>query len=328
MKTNRSLAIAAACGVFFAWSAAAQDMPRRADPKLAKAGKELRESIRVFARESILPEMLKWKNQFDAAISADDRAALDDLRRDAKSLRERSRESGRAMRQAWKKEDYDALKANRNSLKGFAAERRQLMEQLRPIAERNKEILIGLAAQAKPLVASWREHGKELVREWADAHKDVLQGRDGRRVVRGLLGRYLLFGPLDEGARGKRAAVRFLLWDGSDFTRDMEEQQQAPPGQGGELDSDAGSSGISLDQNYPNPFNPSTTIRFTLPRESRATITILDESGAPVSTLADDVFSAGAHLIDFDARNLPSGTYYLQLDTGTKAIVRPMQLLK
>jgi subtilisin family serine protease len=66
-------------------------------------------------------------------------------------------------------------------------------------------------------------------------------------------------------------------------------------------------------QNYPNPFNPSTTIGFSIPQSSDVTIEIYNVVGELVSSLANKTLEAGYHNVNFDAANLPSGTYVYQL---------------
>jgi hypothetical protein len=72
-----------------------------------------------------------------------------------------------------------------------------------------------------------------------------------------------------------------------------------------------------LEQNYPNPFNPSTTIRYTLPFDSRVTLKVYDILGKEVSTLQDEVSKAGTFTLDFNATSstgtLPSGVYFYRL---------------
>ncbi len=63
--------------------------------------------------------------------------------------------------------------------------------------------------------------------------------------------------------------------------------------------------------NAPNPFNPATTISFTLPADSHATLTVHDITGRKVATLADNFMSAGKHSAVFDGSNLASGVYFL-----------------
>ena len=83
-----------------------------------------------------------------------------------------------------------------------------------------------------------------------------------------------------------------------------------------------------LEQNYPNPFNPSTTIKFTLPVESRVKINVYNSLGQLVATLVDREMQSGYHEINFDGTGLASGVYLYQLQTGEFALIKKMLLLK
>ena len=85
---------------------------------------------------------------------------------------------------------------------------------------------------------------------------------------------------------------------------------------------------FALSQNYPNPFNPSTNINFTLPAASNATLSIYNLLGQKVATLIDGRLSAGAHSVQFNARNLASGVYFYQLKAGDLTLQKRMTLIK
>ncbi len=50
---------------------------------------------------------------------------------------------------------------------------------------------------------------------------------------------------------------------------------------------------FALSQNYPNPFNPSTSIEFSVPVNSKVTLTIYNLLGQVVTTLVNEEVSAG-----------------------------------
>ena len=66
---------------------------------------------------------------------------------------------------------------------------------------------------------------------------------------------------------------------------------------------------FALKQNYPNPFNPSTTIGYSVPKESRVAVSVFDMLGQKVADLADRMHSPGNYSVNFDATALPSGLY-------------------
>ena len=72
----------------------------------------------------------------------------------------------------------------------------------------------------------------------------------------------------------------------------------------------------TLAQNFPNPFNPATTIEFSIPQVSNVVIDIYNVIGERVASLVNKTLDAGYHRINFDAKNLPSGTYVYQLKAG------------
>jgi len=89
---------------------------------------------------------------------------------------------------------------------------------------------------------------------------------------------------------------------------------------------------FALMQNYPNPFNPSTTIEFSIPEASNISIEIYNVIGERVASLLNQSLDAGYHKINFNASNLPSGTYIYQLkatgQNGTFVDSKKMLLMK
>ncbi len=69
-------------------------------------------------------------------------------------------------------------------------------------------------------------------------------------------------------------------------------------------------------QNYPNPFNPSTTIEFSIPRTSFATLKVFNILGEEVELLVSEEFAPGTYTVKWDASGKPSGVYFYRLETG------------
>lgn len=84
----------------------------------------------------------------------------------------------------------------------------------------------------------------------------------------------------------------------------------------------------SLSQNYPNPFNPSTTISFTLPKETQATLKVFDILGNELIVLYDKYTNAGEYKIEFDAHNFTSGVYFYTLKTSDFISTKKLLLVK
>ena len=85
---------------------------------------------------------------------------------------------------------------------------------------------------------------------------------------------------------------------------------------------------FSLEQNYPNPFNPSTTIHYSVPKNSFVTLKVYDALGRQVALLADDYKTAGSYSVTYDASHLASGIYYYTLSSNDILLTKKMILVK
>ena len=84
----------------------------------------------------------------------------------------------------------------------------------------------------------------------------------------------------------------------------------------------------SLYQSYPNPFNPSTTIKYSVPKQSDVTIKVYDVMGSEVATLVNEEKEIGVYKINFNGSNLANGIYFYQIQAGEYIQAKKMILLK
>ncbi len=85
---------------------------------------------------------------------------------------------------------------------------------------------------------------------------------------------------------------------------------------------------FGLQQNYPNPFNPTTIIKYSLDKPGMVKLSVYNVLGQEVSTLVNNYKEAGYYTVNFNASNLPSGTYIYRLQTGNQVSVKKMILMK
>ncbi|HDR04300.1 MAG TPA: T9SS type A sorting domain-containing protein [Candidatus Marinimicrobia bacterium] len=84
-----------------------------------------------------------------------------------------------------------------------------------------------------------------------------------------------------------------------------------------------------LSPNFPNPFNAETTISFSLLQPALVNLTVFDLSGRIVARLLNHkAYSSGKHFVNFDARDLPSAIYFIQLQAGASTSVHKALCLK
>jgi hypothetical protein len=85
---------------------------------------------------------------------------------------------------------------------------------------------------------------------------------------------------------------------------------------------------------FPNPFNPTTTIKYSLARRSKVTLTIYDIAGRVVRRLVtDELTEAGDHTITWNGMNdagkrVASGVYFCMMKTGDEKSGTKLILLR
>lgn len=86
-------------------------------------------------------------------------------------------------------------------------------------------------------------------------------------------------------------------------------------------------------QNYPNPFNPSTQIKYNLVKADNVVLKIYNILGKEIITLVNEKLNAGEKVVtwnglDKNGNGVPSGTYFVKLETSAGVDSKKMMLLK
>ncbi len=89
---------------------------------------------------------------------------------------------------------------------------------------------------------------------------------------------------------------------------------------------------LAITQTAPNPFSSSTAISFSTPGTKMISVEIYDAIGTKVATLANDMFSAGSHTIEWNGTSngvaLSSGLYTVRIADGTKSVTQQIVLVR
>ena len=91
--------------------------------------------------------------------------------------------------------------------------------------------------------------------------------------------------------------------------------------------------GFLVEQNFPNPFNPTTTIKFSLPMESKVKVSLYNLLGEQVMEIYNGRLSSGVKEIKVNAGELSSGVYFYSVTANSVGgvefnDVKKMTLLK
>jgi len=85
---------------------------------------------------------------------------------------------------------------------------------------------------------------------------------------------------------------------------------------------------LTLNSAYPNPFNDFTTIRFGLPEDGKARVTIYNLLGKKIVTLTDGNYPAGWHSLAWNPRLLANGRYFVKLESGNSVKISQVVFVK
>lgn len=85
---------------------------------------------------------------------------------------------------------------------------------------------------------------------------------------------------------------------------------------------------FSLEQNFPNPFNPSTTIKYSIPRDEFVNLSVYNMLGEKVASIVHQQQLTGNYKVTFNASKLSSGMYIYVLNTKDFTSSKKLILMK
>lgn len=85
---------------------------------------------------------------------------------------------------------------------------------------------------------------------------------------------------------------------------------------------------LSLGQARPNPVSTESVMEYSLSESANIEITLVDASGKVVANLFNGMQAAGAHMLNIDAKSIPSGVYQVVLRSGDVMLTNSINVLK
>ena len=85
---------------------------------------------------------------------------------------------------------------------------------------------------------------------------------------------------------------------------------------------------VNILNTYPNPFNPILNINFLISEVANVKINIYDINGKLAQRLLNDIYNPGNHIVNWNASEFSSGTYFIELKLNEQIIVNRVKLIK
>ena len=85
---------------------------------------------------------------------------------------------------------------------------------------------------------------------------------------------------------------------------------------------------FTLGEVYPNPFNPTTSFDLSVPEDGFVSIQVYNVLGQLVATIYEGNLNASTHSFNWNADNVSSGMYFLEVESDKDIAIRKMMLMK
>jgi len=86
---------------------------------------------------------------------------------------------------------------------------------------------------------------------------------------------------------------------------------------------------FALSAPYPSPVAGTATVDFTMGQAGRVSIAVYDVAGRRVATLLDSSsYAAGPGSVQFSAHDIPSGVYFVKMQTASETLTRKITVVK
>ena len=185
---------------------------------LSKDG--LKDKIKGYAEQNILPKLSEWKSTLDKGLSTEDLSTLNALREQASALKISRIQLTKDIVSAKDIENEQTSEMLKKRISPLKESYKNLLVQLKPIAINNKNLLINIGKEAAPSLIEWKKSIKDLIKKEIDANPDM------KTEIKKSIKKYQILQLFkDEQVKKKLALARFMLWNGNSeiFNNDVEE---------------------------------------------------------------------------------------------------------
>lgn len=170
----------------------------------------LKDQIKGYAEQNMLPKLLEWKSTLDKGLSTDDLSTLNALREQAAALKISRIQLTKDIVSAKDIEDDETAEMLKKRISPLKESYKNLLNQLKPIATKNKNLLLIIGKEAAPSLIEWKKSIRDMIKKEIDANPDM------KTEIEKTIKKYRMFQLFkDEQLQKKIALARFMLWNGN-----------------------------------------------------------------------------------------------------------------
>ncbi len=262
-----------------------------------KHNPEMRQAMKAYAEENVLPVMQAQREKLDASLSLSEKQTVAEIRAELQALKE----EGKSIRKAMRQSDAELTEAQREEMYAHRKEMRQLMTRAWEIADNHEADIRSLFEEIKPQADTWKDEMRSIAEQYRPEDAPERPNRPEGAEGRGGEGHHA------KGRRGGRGGmmmemrnpVHFLLWDGTAKSMQAREEKL---------------------EVFPNPARSVNEVRLRLEEAGKVQIKLLDKDGNYLKTVVDEQLSEGSHTQTIDLHGYEPGLYFYQITTpkGTR----------
>ncbi len=250
-----------------------------------------RQEMRTYLQQSVMPVVRQQRQKLESQLSATDKTQLTAYRGQLQALKKQEKELRRSFRTAnpapqdQPRQHVALTDAQKEQLKVLRTQRRTIMEQVKPMAQKYQAAIAQLATEVQPQQAQWQTD-LQAIRAKYPAAAPQGQSAPATRKHQGLR-RY--FNP-----------VSFLLLDPNAPAHTRRTQKQP----------EAGQTAV-----YPNPVAATSQLTYDVKKAGPVTVELLDGRGSTLRTVVNQKQDKGAYSQEVNVEDLARGTYFFKITT-------------
>lgn len=250
-----------------------------------------RQEVHTYLQQTVMPVVRQQRLKLETQLSATDKTQLTAYREQLQALRKQEKQLRRSFRaanppeQAQPQAHATLTDAQKEQLKQLRMQRRAIMEQVKPLAQKYQAAISQLAAEVQPQQAQWQADLQAIRAKYPATTPENAPAKAGRQ---------------HNGQRRYFKPVSFLLLNPNAPAHSRRNQQQQVSGEAAV---------------YPNPVAPTSQLTYEVKKAGPVTVELLDGRGSALRTIVDQKQNKGTYSQAVQVADLTRGTYFFKITT-------------